>query len=140
MILRDHLGNEIRRGPYLDIRTGEPVRVYNLEGNLHYADPYQTFDGKERPLSLDDQVAKNLIRLNPSKIQKLLFDTKYSDDLRAPKTDVLPNRDLVFRTEQSQPKCTDEFQRFPFPNIDPSSPNYNPHKQGGDNPNPHMSC
>jgi hypothetical protein len=107
MTLRDCLDSEVRRGPYLNIKTGEPVRVYNLEGNLHYADPYQTFGENERPLSLTEEVAKNLLRLaNSSKIQKLLFDTKYSDDSRAPKLDTLPKKDLVFRAAQSQHKCT----------------------------------
>lgn len=42
--------------------------------------------------------------------------------------------------KQSQPKCIEgEQQRFSYLHIDPSSPNYNPSKQGGNNPDPHMS-
>jgi len=47
---------------------------------------------------------------------------------------------LLNKSAQSQPKCTDEEMKFPFPHIDPNSPNYNPHKQGGDNPHPYMRC
>ena len=41
---------------------------------------------------------------------------------------------------QSQLKCIDKNQKFPFPYINSHSPGYNSHKRGGDNPNPHMRC
>jgi hypothetical protein len=55
------------------------------------------------------------------------------------------NPDLVAlyleQLKQSQPKCTDELERIvSFPHIDLNSPNYNPYKQGGDNPHPCMRC
>lgn len=44
---------------------------------------------------------------------------------------------LLEQLKQSQPKCTDDETRFPFPHEDPNSPGYNPFKRGGNNPDPH---
>lgn len=105
--MRDYHQGEVRRGPYINIQTGKPVRVYKLETGLYYADPFATFREGDLPAPLTGRISQNLIRLaEASKIQKLLCDTQYADDPRSLEVDSLPREDAPFVVRApSQPKC-----------------------------------
>lgn len=104
--MRDFYQVDIRRGAYINVITGRPVRVYKLNSGLYYADPFTTFREGELPEPLTGKVARNLLRLEPSKIQKLIYDTRYADDPISPEFDFLPARDIPFRSHsQSRPVC-----------------------------------
>lgn len=72
--MKDFQRNEIRRGPYINVKTGEPIRVYQLQTGLYYADPFDNFEKGQLPDPLTDAVAQNLLRLTePAKISRLFF-------------------------------------------------------------------
>ncbi|MEM4605470.1 MAG: hypothetical protein QW103_00315 [Candidatus Pacearchaeota archaeon] len=99
--LLDFNGREITRGPYIDSRTGDPIRVYNLgDGELRFASPYDLFEEDQKPPRLNREIASRLIRLNsPEGIQRLLFETQYVNDPRCP-IDYLPRKDILFKGQE----------------------------------------
>jgi len=102
--LRDFNKQEIRRGPYIDSKTGKPIRVYDVgDDKLYFADPYETFNEDQKPSILTREGASRLIRLtSPEGLKKLLDATQYVDDLRAPKFDFLPRNNAPFRSRSSR--------------------------------------
>jgi len=95
--MKDFQQKEIGRGPYIDVQTGMPFRIYELQSRLYCADPFDRFEKDQLPDLLTDAVAKNLLRLTEAeRISRLLLDTKYIDHPAAPKIDTLPLKDAPF--------------------------------------------